>query len=195
MRFYDPERGRVLIDGIDVREVKLDSLRKHVALVSQEPFIFSGTVRENIALGNPGATDEDIIKAAKAAKIHDFIMSLPRGYDTLIGERGVTLSGGQRQRIALARALVRDPKVLLLDDPVSNLDAETERALVRDLRELLRGKTAIIVSQRPSLGVLADKAAVIVDGMVVEEGTHEELLRRRGVYWRIFREAVGGDDG
>lgn len=192
LRFYDPDEGRVTIDGVDVRDVRLESLRKHVAIVHQEPFIFSGTVRENIALGNPGAGEEEIVAAAKAAKIHDFIMTLPKGYDTVIGERGVTLSGGQRQRIAIARALVKNPRILLLDDPVSNLDAETEAALVRDLREVLEGRTAIIVSQRPSLAALADKVVVMEDGRVVEEGTHEELVAARGRYWRIVREAVGG---
>ena len=192
LRFYDPDRGRVTIDGIDIRKVRLDSLRRHVAIVHQEPFIFSGTVRENIALGNPEAGLEEIVAAAKAAKIHDFIMTLPKGYDTVIGERGVTLSGGQRQRIAIARALVKNPKILLLDDPVSNLDAETEAALVRDLKEILRGRTAIIVSQRPSLAALADRVVVMEDGRIVEEGTQEELLAAKGRYWRIIREAVGG---
>lgn len=192
LRFYDPDRGRITIDGVDIRRIKLESLRRHVAMVHQEPFIFSGTVRENIALGNPGASMEEIVAAAKAAKIHDFIMTLPKGYDTVIGERGVTLSGGQRQRIAIARALVKNPRILLLDDPVSNLDAETEAALVRDLRDILRGRTAIIVSQRPSLAALADRVVVMEDGVIVEEGTHEELLAARGRYWRIVREAVGG---
>lgn len=191
LRFYDPDKGRITIDGIDIRKVKLESLRKHVAMVNQEPFIFSGTIRENIALGNPGASMEEIIAAAKAAKIHDFIMTLPDGYDTIIGERGITLSGGQRQRIAIARALVKNPKILLLDDPVSNLDAETEAALVRDLKEILRDKTAIIVSQRPSLATIANRVVVMEDGRIVEEGTHDKLLAARGRYWRIIREAVG----
>ncbi len=126
------------------------------------------------------------MRAAKIAKIHDFIASLPNGYDTIVGEKGVTLSGGQRQRIALARALLLDPKILLLDDPVSNLDAETEKMLVEDLIDIAKDRTVIVVSQRPSLRVLADKIIVMVDGRIVEEGTHDELLERRGHYWSIL---------
>ena len=192
LRFYDPDEGRVMIDGVDVRDIRLQSLRRWIGYVPQEPFIFSGTVFDNIALGNPGATLEEVVRAAKIAKIHDFIASLPRGYETVVGERGINLSGGQRQRIAIARALVRDPKILLLDDPVANLDAETERSLVEDLREVLKGRTAIIVTQRLSLVPLADRIVVLNDGEVVEEGTHEELMSRWGLYFRLYISMVGG---
>ena len=192
LRFYDPDEGRIAVDGVDIRDIKLQSLRRWVGYVPQEPFIFSGTVFDNIALGNPGATLEEVVRAARIAKIHDFIASLPRGYQTVVGERGINLSGGQRQRIAIARALVRDPKILLLDDPVANLDAETEKSLVEDLKEVLKGRTVIIVTQRLSLVPLADRVVVLNDGEVVEEGAHEELMRRRGLYYRLYTSMVGG---
>jgi ATP-binding cassette subfamily B protein len=192
LRFYDPDEGRIAIDGLDIGDIKLQSLRRWVGYVPQEPFIFSGTVFDNIALGNPGATLEEVVRAARIAKIHDFIASLPRGYQTVVGERGINLSGGQRQRIAIARALVRDPKILLLDDPVANLDAETEKSLVEDLKEVLKGRTVIIVTQRLSLVPLADRIVVLNDGEVVEEGAHEELMRRRGLYYRLYTSMVGG---
>ncbi|MCE4628431.1 MAG: ABC transporter ATP-binding protein/permease [Desulfurococcales archaeon] len=193
-RLYEPQRGRVLIDGIDVRDIKSECLRRIVAYVPQEPFIFNRSIRENIALAKPNASLEEIRWAAEKAKIRDFIESLPDRYDTVVGERGISLSGGQRQRIALARALLLKPRILLLDDPVSNLDAETEKRLVEDLGEILEGRTAIIVSQRPSLARIADRVAVMVDGRIVEIGTHEELLRRRGVYYRIWKSVEGGED-
>jgi len=181
-RFYEPDRGQVLIDGVDVRKIKTSSLRKTVAYVPQEPFIFNRSLRENIALAKPDASMEEIIRAAKIAKIHDFIASLPEGYETVVGEKGVTLSGGQRQRIALARALLLEPKILLLDDPVSNLDAETEEKLVGDLKDILEGKTALIVSQRLSMVKLADRVIVMVDGRVVEDGSPEELAKKGGLF-------------
>ncbi|ASJ09681.1 ABC transporter [Thermococcus siculi] len=187
-RFYEPEEGEVLIDGIDVRKVKTSNLRKIVAYVPQEPFIFNRSLGENIALAKPDASMEEIIRAAKIAKIHDFIALLPDGYDTVVGEKGVTLSGGQRQRIALARALLLEPKIILLDDPVSNLDAETERKLVEDLEEILEGKTAVIVSQRLSMAKLTDRVIVMSDGRVVEDGRPEELAGKGG----FFSEMLGG---
>ncbi|EHR79355.2 ABC transporter [Thermococcus litoralis DSM 5473] len=186
-RFYEPEKGEVLIDGVDVRKIKTSCLRKIVAYVPQEPFIFNRSIRENIALAKPDASLEEIIRAAKIAKIHDFISSLPDGYDTVVGEKGVTLSGGQRQRIALARALLLEPKIILLDDPVSNLDAKTEESLIADLRDILKGKTAVIVSQRLSMVRLVDRVIVIVDGRIVEDGKPEELAEKGG----LFSEMLG----
>ena len=191
LRFYDFQDGKILLDGIDIRRIKIDSLRRNIGYVPQEPFIFNRSIRENIALGNPDASMEEIVEAARIAKIHDFIESLPRGYDTLVGERGVTLSGGQRQRLAIARALVAKPKILLLDDPASNLDAETEKRLVEDMKKILEDRTAIIITQRPSLLKLVDRIVVVVDGRVVEEGTLDELLARRGVFYRLYSEGWG----
>lgn len=196
-RLYEPSEGRVLLDGVDIQRIKISQYRRLVAYVPQEPFIFNRSIRENIAVGNPDASMEDIRRAARIAKIADFIESLPEGYDTVVGERGVTLSGGQRQRIALARALVANPKVLLLDDPVSNLDASTEEALVEDLEDIIRDRTVILVSQRPSLVKLADRVVVMEEGEIVEEGAPEELLARRGRFYTMYQAMTGhrGGDG
>ncbi len=186
-RLYKPTQGRILIDGVDVSRIRNESLRRLVAYVPQEPFIFNRSIKENIAVGKPDASFDEIVRAAKIAKIHDFIETLPNGYETIVGERGITLSGGQRQRLALARALVGDPRIILLDDPVSNVDAETEEAIVRDLEEALHDRTVIMVSQRPSLARLADWVIVLKDGVVVEEGTPEELLARRGEFYKLYQ--------
>lgn len=186
-RFYDVSRGQILIDGYDVRDVKLKSLRTQLAIVSQEPFLFAGTVKDNIAFGRPDAALKEVFSAAKAARIHEFIESLPEGYNSIIGERGVTLSGGQKQRIAIARAILMNPRVLILDDPTSNLDAETERELLRDLRWLMEGRTTFIVTQRFSLVKEADRIIVIEQGRVVEDGAHEELMAKQGQYHKIYK--------
>ncbi|MCS7113187.1 MAG: ABC transporter ATP-binding protein/permease [Candidatus Bathyarchaeota archaeon] len=185
-RFYDPWSGQVIVDGVDVRKVKIASLRRHIGIVHQDVFIFSGTIKDNIAYGKPNAKMEEIIEAARIAGIHDFISQLPQGYETSVAERGVTLSGGQRQRIAIARAILMNPKVLLLDDPTSNLDAETEVRVVEALKKLIEGKTAIIVTQRLSTLKLADRILVLDRGEIVEDGTHEELLSMGGVYTRLY---------
>jgi len=185
-RFYDPQEGSILIDGVDIRDVKISSLRRHIGIVHQDVFIFPASIRENIAYGKPNASQEEIERAAKAARIHDFIMSLPNGYDTMVGERGVTLSGGQRQRLAIARALLVNPSILILDDSTSSVDAETEKEIYESLRELVKDKTVFIVTQRLSTLKLSGRILVIEDGKVVEDGKHEELMRKGGVYARLY---------
>ncbi len=185
-RFYDPQRGRITIDGIDIREVTLPSLRRQIGIVPQETFLFSDTVRNNIAFGRPDATLEEVQAAAIASQAHDFIMKLPKGYDTRVGERGIGLSGGEKQRIAIARALLTNPRILLLDEATSSVDAETEHALQVALDRLMQGRTSIVIAQRLSTVKNAHKVFVLKDGVVVEEGTHEELLQRGGEYTQIY---------
>lgn len=185
-RFYDPQRGLILIDGVDVRGVKLDSLRRQIGIVHQDIYIFPDTVRNNIAYGKPEASLEEVEKAARIAMLHDFIAQLPQGYDTPVGERGVTLSGGQRQRLAIARTVLIDPKIIILDDSMSSVDAETEKAIYEAITRHFRGKTVILITQRPSTMKLADRIIVIEDGAVVEEGRHEELIAKNGVYARLY---------
>jgi ATP-binding cassette subfamily B multidrug efflux pump len=186
-RFYDPQQGRITVDGIDIRQVQLSSLRKQIGLVPQETFLFSDTVRNNIAFGRPDATQEEVEAAARAAQAHDFIVQLPKQYDTRVGERGIGISGGQKQRIAIARALLTDPRILLLDEATSSVDAETEHALQLALDRLMQGRTSIVIAQRLSTVKNAHKVVVIKDGVVVEEGTHDELLQRGGEYTQIYQ--------
>jgi len=186
LRFYDPTRGRILIDGIDIRKIKRKSLLRHIAVVTQEPFLFNTTIAENIGYGRIGATFEEIVEAAKAANIHQTIESLEEGYETVVGERGGRLSGGERQRITIARALLRNPTILLLDEATSNLDSESEKAVQEALSRLIQGRTCIIVAHRLSTVRDADRIIVIDEGMVVEQGTHEELMTRNGLYRRLY---------
>jgi ABC-type multidrug transport system fused ATPase/permease subunit len=184
-RFYDPTSGRVVLDGADVRDVKLTDLRGAIGLVSQDPFLFSATVRENIAFGNLAATDEDVERAARMAQAHEFISALPEGYETVIGERGITLSGGQRQRIAIARALIVDPRILILDDATASVDATTEARIRLGLREAMRGRTTLIIAHRLSTISLADEIVVLDHGRVVARGTREELSTTSDVFREI----------
>ncbi len=185
-RFYDPTEGRILIDGHDIRTVSLESLRRHTGLVLQDPFLFGTTIRENIAYGRPHASQEEIEAAARAARAHDFIMEFPEGYDTRVGERGVTLSGGQKQRIAIARALLYDPRILILDDSTSSVDTETEHLIQQALAELMQGRTTFVIAQRLLTLKNADLILVLDHGRIVERGRHQELLDMGGLYRRIY---------
>ena len=181
-RFYEPDRGAVLVDGHDLRGVTLHSLRSQIGVVFEESFLFSDSVRANIAYGRPGASDAEIEAAARVAQAHEFVTVLPRGYDSVVGERGLTLSGGQRQRIALARAVLQDPRILILDDATSAVDARTEEQINAGLREVLAGRTTLLVAHRRSTLHLADRVVVLDEGRVIDEGTHEELAERSAVY-------------
>ncbi|CDQ19921.1 ABC transporter ATP-binding protein [Halobacillus karajensis] len=185
-RFYEPEKGEVLVDGRPVQEYGLKSLRKNIGFVLQESFLFSTSIKENIAYGNPDATIEDVMDAAKRAQAHDFIMDMPEGYDTLLGERGMGLSGGQKQRIAIARAILIDPAILVLDDATSAVDMETEFKIQKALQEVMKGRTTFIIAHRISSLKHADEIIVLENGAVKERGGHEELLINGGPYQRIY---------
>jgi ATP-binding cassette subfamily B multidrug efflux pump len=185
-RFYDPSQGAVLVDGVDVRQLELQSLRRQIGIVLQTSLLFSVTVAENIAYGRPDASQEEIEAAARAAQADEFIAQLPDGYQTVVGERGVTLSGGQRQRLAIARALLLDPRILILDDSTSSVDTETERLIQRALERLMEGRTTFVIAQRLSTVRRADLILVMQDGRILEQGTHLELLERGGLYREIY---------
>jgi ABC-type multidrug transport system fused ATPase/permease subunit len=189
-RFYDVTAGRVTVDGVDVRDLRLHSLRRAIAIVAQDPFLFSATVRENIAFGAPDATDAEVEEAARLAQAHDFIAELPDGYDTVVGERGVTLSGGQRQRIAIARALILNPRILILDDATASVDATTEARIRTGLREAMRGRTTLIIAHRLSTIALADELVVLDGGRIAARGTHEDLLATSDVYREIYEHGL-----
>jgi ABC-type multidrug transport system fused ATPase/permease subunit len=189
-RFYDVTAGRVLVDGADVRDVKLQSLRRAIGVISQDPFLFSATVRENITFGAPELTDEEVERVARLAQAHEFVERLPDGYDTVIGERGITLSGGQRQRLAIARAIAVDPRILILDDATASVDATTEAKIRLGLREAMKGRTTLIIAHRLSTISLADEIVVLDAGRIVARGTHDELLERSQVYRDIYEHGL-----
>jgi ABC-type multidrug transport system fused ATPase/permease subunit len=189
-RFYDVDSGRVLVDGVDVRDVKLASLRRTIGVITQDPFLFSTTVRDNIAFGLPELTDDEVERVARLAQAHEFVERLPQGYETVIGERGITLSGGQRQRIAIARALAVNPRILILDDATASVDATTEARIRAGLREVMQDRTTLIIAHRLSTIALADEVVVLDSGRIAARGTHEELLERSPVYREIHEHGL-----
>jgi ATP-binding cassette subfamily B protein len=185
-RFYDPTEGRITIDGHDLRAVKVNSVRDQIGIVLQETTLFAATIRENIRFGRPAATEEALIAAAQAAQAHDFIMTMPDGYETYVGERGITLSGGQKQRVAIARALLKDPRILILDDATASVDTATEREIQLALTRLMQGRTSFVIAQRLSTVRNANLILVLDHGRISARGTHEELLRTSELYARIY---------
>ena len=190
-RFYDVTAGRVTVDGVDVRDLDQEALRRNIGIALQETVLFSGTIRDNIRYGRPEATEEEVIAAAQAAQAHDFILSLPEGYDTLLGQRGVNLSGGQKQRIAIARALLIQPAVLILDDSTSAVDVETESKIQEVLETTCGQRTSFVIAQRISTVLKADKILVLDDGQIAAEGTHRELLAASPIYREIYESQLG----
>ena len=189
-RFYDVTEGRVAIDGADVRDVTLRSLRREIGIIPQDTFLFSATVRENITFGAPELSDAEVEHAARLAQAHEFVARLPEGYDTVIGERGITLSGGQRQRLAIARAIAVDPRVLILDDATASVDASTEARIRSGLREAMENRTTLIIAHRLSTISLADEIVVVDQGRIACQGTHEELFATNAVYRDIYEHGL-----
>jgi ATP-binding cassette subfamily B protein len=185
-RFYDVSEGTIELDGIDIRQLRIGDYRRQIGLVLQEPFLFFGTIADNIAYGLPQASREEIVAAARAAHAHEFILRMPQGYDSLVGERGQGLSGGERQRISIARALLINPRILILDEATSAVDTETEKEIQRALDNLVRGRTTIAIAHRLSTLRKADRLVVMDKGVVVEEGTHDVLIQAQGAYWRLY---------
>ena len=185
-RFYDVGAGRVTIDGHDVRDLTLNSLRRNIGMVFQETFLFSSTIRENVAYGRPEAGFPEEVQATELAQAHEFIMSFPQGYDTPVGERGITVSGGQRQRIAIARALLLNPRILIMDDSTSSVDPETEQLIQQALAEAMKGRTVFVIAHRLSTIKNAGRIMVLDRGRIAEMGTHDELLQKGGIYSRIY---------
>jgi subfamily B ATP-binding cassette protein MsbA len=190
-RFYDPTAGRILVDGVDVRDYKIQPLRDQIGLVLQDTVLFRGSIADNIAYGRPGATRDEVIEAAKLANADEFISRMPQGYDSAVGERGMTLSGGQRQRIGIARAIIRNSPILILDEPTAALDTESEKVVMEALERLMKGRTTIAIAHRLSTIRNADKIVVFKDGVVAEEGPHEELLKRGGLYAELYKIQFG----
>jgi len=193
-RFYDPEKGTVMIDDIDIKSFDLKWYRRNLGLVSQEPILFSGTIFENILFGNPDATTEEVESAAKMANAYDFIMNQSDGFNTLVGEKGTQLSGGQKQRIAIARAILKNPKILLLDEATSALDTESERLVQSALDNLMEGRTTIIIAHRLSTVRNADVICVMMNGKIVEQGTHDQLLENNGVYSNLVSKQLAKNE-
>lgn len=187
-RLYEPTSGSILIDGYDIRNVTLKSLRSQIGMVNQDPYLFNATIRENVLYGNPHASEQEMIEACKAAQIHDFISSLPERYDTIVGERGIKLSGGEKQRIAIARVLLSNPRIIILDEATSSLDSHTETLIQKALEALLTGRTSIVIAHRLSTILSADRILVIDKGRIVESGTHHQLLKLNGLYSILYRE-------
>jgi ATP-binding cassette subfamily B protein len=190
LRLYDPSAGRILLDGHDYRQIKLKTLRQHIAVVSQETYLFHASIADNLRYARPEATPEELEQAARAAQIHDFIASLPQGYQTLVGERGYRLSGGERQRIAIARAILANPKILILDEATSALDSTNERLIQAALEPLLAGRTSLIIAHRLSTIQKANRIVSIDQGRIVEVGNHRTLLERRGLYARLYEQQM-----
>jgi len=193
LRYYDPQSGRILLDGVPIQQLSLQALRERVGIVPQDSTVFSSSAMENIRYGKPDATDDEVIAAAKAAHAHEFLLKLPEGYDTFLGERGVRLSGGQRQRISIARAILKNAPLLLLDEATSALDTESERAVQAALETAMRGRTTLVIAHRLSTIVNADRIVVLDAGQIVEVGSHHELLARGGLYAKLA--TMQGDQG